>query len=89
MQADSTKDAFAQEQIERLENRFRALGPSVEHGYDKGTVRTVAAGIFALGLAASAFLYSEIGAVRDQVQDNHAALARVEAILDERMPRDI
>ena len=88
MQADSAKEAFTQEQIDWLEKRFRALGPTVEHGYDKGTVRTVAAGLFALGLAASAFLYSEIGSVRDQVQDNRAALARIEAILDERLPRD-
>lgn len=59
-----------------------------DHGYDKGTLRTVAAGLFALGLAASAFLYAEIGSVRDQVQDNRAALARIEALLDERLPRD-
>ena len=74
-------------------------------------------GHFALGLAATAFLYSEIGSVRDelrsklraeigsaraeigsvrgeigslrdQVQDNRAALARIEAILDERLPQD-
>ena len=88
MQADSAKEAFTQEQMEWLEKRFRALEPTTEHGYDKGTVRAVAAGLFALGLAASAFLYSEIGSVREQVQDNRAALARIEAILDERLPRD-
>ena len=88
MQADSAKEAFTPEQMDWLEKRFRALGPTADHGYDKGTVRTVAAGLFALGLAASAFLYAEIGSIRDQVQDNRAALARIEAILDERLPRD-
>lgn len=29
----------------------------------------------------------EIGSLRDQVQENTAALARIEAILDERLPR--
>ena len=44
MQADSAKDAFTQEQIEWLEKRFRDLKPAADHGYDKGTLRTVAAG---------------------------------------------
>ena len=117
MQADSTKEAFSEEQIAWLERRFGAGRSTAESSYDKGTLRTVAAGLFALGLAATAFLYSEIGSVRDelrselrteigsvrgeigsvrgeigslrdQVQDNRAALARIEAILDERLPRD-
>ena len=95
MQADSVKEAFSEEQIAWLERRFGAGHSTAESGYDKGTLRTVAAGLFALGLAATAFLYAEIGTVRgeigslrDQVQDNRAALARIEAILDERLPRD-
>ena len=31
---------------------------------------------------------AKFGSLRDQVQDNRAALARIEAILDERLPRD-
>lgn len=111
MQAGSAKEAFTQEQVAWLEKRFGAGRGSADPAYDKGTVRTAAAGLFALGLAASAFLYSEtgsvreelrselrteigsvrseMGALRDQVQDNRAALARIEAILDERLPRDI
>ena len=117
MQAGSAKDTFTQEQIAWLERRFGAGRSTGESGYDKGTLRTVAAGLFALGLAATAFLYAEVGSVRDelraeigsvqhelnaeivsvrgeigslrdQVQDNRAALARIEAILDERLPRD-
>ena len=121
MQADAAKETFTQEQIAWLERRFGPGRSTGESGYDKGTLRTVAAGLFALGLAATAFLYSEIGSVRDelrgeigfvrdelrselraeigsvrgeigslrdQVQDNRAALARIEAILDERLPRD-
>ena len=49
MQADSAKDAFTQEQMDWLEKRFRALGPTTEHGYDKGTLRTVAGGPLRVG----------------------------------------
>lgn len=31
----------------------------------------------------------EIGSLRDQVQDNRAALARIEAMLDERLPQHV
>ena len=77
------------------ERRFGAGPPSAEAGYDKGTLRTVATGHFALGLAATAFLHAEIGSVRgeigslrDQVQDNRATLVRIEAILGERLSRE-
>ena len=52
-------------------------------------------GLTGLGVAVSGVLCSEIGSVRgeigsvrDQVQVNTAALARIEVILDERLPRD-
>ena len=64
MQAGSAKDAITDEQFALLEKRFGAGRGSADPGYDTGTIRTVAAGMFALGLAAYAFLYSEIGSVR-------------------------
>ncbi len=58
-------------------------------------IKRIGGVLVALGVAATGFLYAEIGsvrgevaAVRDQVQTNTAALARIEAILDERLPRD-
>ena len=51
-------------------------------------IKRIGSVIVALGVAATGFLYAEIGSVRDQVQANTAALARIEAILDERLPRN-
>ena len=45
-------------------------------------------GLTALGVAVSGVLYAEISSVRDQVQANTASLARIEAILNERLPSD-
>ena len=87
MQSEKANDVFTRKQIAWMEKRFGAGRPAAEQGYGKGTIKTVAAGLFAMGLGASAFLYSEISSLRDQVQDNRAALARIEAILDERLPR--
>ena len=68
MQADSAKNAFTEEQVSWLEERFGAGRSAADPGHDKGTTRTAAAGLFALGLAASAFLDSEIGSVRDELR---------------------
>ena len=61
MQAYAAKDTFTQEQIACLERRFGAGRSTGESGYGKGTLRTAAAGLFVLGLAATAFLDSEFG----------------------------
>ncbi len=56
-------------------------------------------GLLALGLAVSGFLWTEIGSVRtelrEEIRENRAAIAqlaegqaRIEAILEERLPRD-
>ena len=45
MRADSAKEAFTQEQIDWLEKRFRDLAPVADHGYDKGTLRTIASNL--------------------------------------------
>ena len=45
-------------------------------------------GLTALGVAVAGILCAEIGSLRDQVQANTASLARIEAILDERLPSD-
>lgn len=81
-----------------LSAQFSAAQPNT--GFDKATIKWMI-GLTALGLAAVAFLWSEtgsvraeirenraeIGSVRDQVQANAAALARIEAILNEHLSR--
>ena len=51
-------------------------------------IKRIGGVLIALGVAATGFLYTEIGSNRDQIQANTAALARIEAILNERLPRD-
>ena len=101
---------FTAEQSAWLAAQFSAAQSNT--GFDKATIKWMIGGLTALGLAAVAFLWSEIGSVReelrteigsvraevrenraeigsvrDQVQANTAALARIEAILNERLPR--
>ena len=89
---------FTPEQEAWLERRFGASRPA-DRNFDRATIMWIIGGLTALGVAVSGVLYSEIGSlrdefrgeiagVRDQVQANTAALARIEAILDERLPRD-
>ncbi len=117
MQSATAKDAFTPEQVVWLEKRINAAWSQAERGFDKATLMWIIGGLTALGVAASAFLYNEIGSVRDelraeigtvraeigtvrdelrveigtvraQVSDNRASLARIEAILNERLPRN-
>ena len=57
-----------------------------DRGIDRATIMWVIGGPTSLGVNVSGVLYEEIGSVRDQVQANTAALARFEAILNERLP---
>ena len=97
--AETAKHGFTPEQLAWLEKRFNAVRPVVDRGFDRATIMWIVGGLTALGVAVSGVLYAEIGSireelrteigsVRDQVHANTAALARIEAILDERLPRD-
>ena len=97
--AETAEHGFTPEQVAWLERRFGPARP--DRGFDRTTIMWLIGGLTGLGVAVSGALYSEIGsvrdeigsvrgevaAVRDQVQANTAALARIEAILDERLPR--
>ena len=84
--ADTTKDGrgFTQEQLDWLELRLAANADRFRngHGGEISMLKWATGGLFVLGLAATGFLYSEIGSVRDQVQDNTSALARIEVEID-------
>lgn len=64
-----------------------------ERVYDKGTVQWILGVLIALWLAVSGFLYAEIAAVREDVKAVRAdvatldkAVARIETLLQERLP---
>ncbi|MYA21457.1 MAG: hypothetical protein F4Z30_01115 [Gemmatimonadetes bacterium] len=57
-----------------------------ERVYDKGTVQWILGILVALWLAVSGFLYAEIAAVRADVASNGERLARIETLLQERLP---
>ncbi len=99
MQSATPGDAFTPEQVVWLEKRINAAWSQAERGFDKATLMWIIGGLTALGVAVSAILYNEIGSVQDelraeigtvraQVSDNRASLARIEAILNERLPRN-
>ena len=84
--AEMTDYGFTPEQLAWLEKRFNAVRPVADRGFDRATMMWIIAGLTALGVAVSGVLYAEIATVRDQVQANTAALARIEVILDARLP---
>ncbi len=86
--AETAKHGFTPEQLAWLEKRFNAVRPVADHGFQRATIMWIIGGLTALGVAVAGVLYAEIGSVRDQVQVNTASLARIEAILDERLPSD-
>ena len=83
---EAAKHCFTPEQLAWLEKRFDAVRPVTDRAFDRATIMWIIGGLTALGVAVSGVLYAEIGSVRDQVQANTAALVRIEAILDERLP---
>jgi hypothetical protein len=68
------------------------------HGFDRTTLMWLIGGLVAIGIAVSSVLWAEIGSVRaelrDEIRENRTAIAelakgqaRIEAILEERLPR--
>ena len=68
-------------------------------GFDRPTQMWLIGGLVAAGLAVSGVLWSEIGSLRtefrEEIRENRSAIAelakgqaRIEAILEERLPRD-
>ena len=114
--AERTRHGFTREQLEFLREEF---GRKAAEGFDRSTQMWLIGGLVVLGLAVSAFLWAEIGSVREdlraeissvrgeigsvreEIRENRAAIsanrdaiaelakgmARIEAILEERLPR--
>jgi len=91
---ETSPNGFTPQQLREIDRRIKAAaGPG-----DLPTLKWVIGGLFLLVLGSTAFLFEkmeasrdelrgEIGAVRDQIQTNASALVRIEAILEERLPR--
>ena len=86
--SETAKHGFTPEQLAWLEKRFNSIRPVADRGFDRATIMWITGGLTALGVAVSGVLYAEISSVRDLVQANTASLARIEAILNERLPSD-
>ena len=110
MPADTTQAGFTDGQVawlERwwLETSLEKRWPGAGRSFDRATIMWIIGGLAALGVAAFGVLWTEIGSLRTEMQqeigsvraeirENRAAIvelakgqARIEAILDERLPR--
>ena len=83
---------FTQEQLDFL---LETIARKSAQGFDRPTQMWLIGGLVAIGIAVAGVIWSEIGSVRDEVRANRAAIAelakgqaRIEAILEERLPRD-
>ena len=90
--ADLTSSGFTKEQADALQ---KAFGRKDAQGFDRTTTMFLVGGLTALGVAVSGVIWAEIGSVRAELRENRAAIAelakgqaRIEAILEERLPRD-
>ena len=107
---ERTRHGFTQQQLEFLRDEFAR---KAVQGFDRPTQMWLIGGLVVLGLVVSAFLWAEIGSVREdlraeissvreEIRENRASIvelakgqaelakgqARIEAILEERLPRD-
>lgn len=94
--AELTSSGFTKEQADALQ---KAFGRKDAQGFDRTTTMWPTGGLTALGVAASGVIWAEIGSVRDElhegIREDRAQIAelakgqaRIEAILEERLPRD-
>ena len=89
---ERTRHGFTQQQLEFLRDEFAR---KAVQGFDRPTQMWLIGGLVALGLAVSGVMWSEIRANRDAITElakGQAELAkgiaRIEAILEERLPRN-
>ncbi len=96
--SEGTRHGFTREQLEFLREEF---GRKAAEGFDRPTQMWLIGGLVAIGLAVAGMIWAQIGANRVEIRENRAAIAelakgqaelakgqaRIEAILEERLPR--
>ena len=89
---ERTRHGFTREQLDFLRDEFAR---KAVQGFDRPTQMWLIGGLVALGIAVAGVMWSEIRANRDAIGANRDAIAelaegiaRIEAILEERLPRD-
>ena len=98
MPAETTQMAFTDAQAAWLERWLEKRCPAAGRSLDRATQMWITGGLTALGVVAFGVLRAEIGSARaelqQEVRENRAAiaglakgLARIETILNERLPR--
>ncbi len=90
--ANISESEFTPQQVAWLRKEF---AQNTAPGFDRPTLMWIMGGLTAIGIAAFGVLWSEIGSVREEVKENRARIAdlangltRIEAILEERLPRN-
>ena len=91
MSAGTTQVGFTDEQVAWLERWLKASlekrWPGAGRSFDRATILWIIGGLTALGVAAFGVLWVEIRENRTAVVELAKGQARIEAILDERLPR--
>ena len=91
MPADTTPVGFTDEQVAWLERWLKTSlekrWPGAGRSFDRATIMWIIGGLTALGVAAFGVLWVEIRENRAAVVELAKGQARIEAILDERLPR--
>ena len=93
---EGARHGFTREQFDFLQESFAR---KAAQGFDRPTQMWLIGGLVAIGLAVSGVIWAEIGSVREEVREeiraNRDAItelakgqARIEAILEERLPRN-
>ncbi len=97
--ANISESEFTPQQVAWLRKEF---AQNTAPGFDRPTLMWIMGGLTAIGIAAFGVLWNEIGSVREEigsvreeVKENRARIAdlangltRIEAILEERLPRN-
>jgi len=83
---------FTPQQVAWLRKEF---AQRVATGFDRATMMWIIGGLTAIGILAFGVTWNEIGSVREEVKENRVrivdlanGLTRIEAILEERLPRN-
>lgn len=89
---EGTRHGFTPEQLAFLREEF---AQRAAQGFDRPTQMWLIGGLVAIGLAVTGVIWAEIGSVREEIRANRDAIAelakgqvRIEAILEERLPRN-